>query len=274
MSTTFLDGSNKLVSVSAANPLPVTGGGGGGGGTEYTEDAAAPANPVGKIGQARRRDTLTAAEVSADGDIITLNATAKGEQYTKDTDVAAAIAATAVGTTAPGTAASQLIGVQGAGASALPINVASPGDVLSLTPVLDTAAYASGDTFFVTTSLPNAVRANDERCLLQSLAVIDKDDQKPAFTLFFFQTNVTFGTINAAPSISDSDAGNFLGSVAVTAADYVDLGGASVANIKNIGLLLESVSGARNVYVAAMLTAGTPTHTASGIILRFGMLWS
>lgn len=99
---TFLDSNNRAVSVSADDPLPVTGGGGGGSGTEYTEDAAAVANPVGGMKMARRRDTLTAAEVSADGDVIAVNATAKGEQYVKDTDVAAAIASTAVVTNAKG----------------------------------------------------------------------------------------------------------------------------------------------------------------------------
>ncbi|MGE3710035.1 MAG: hypothetical protein AB7G35_10205 [Hyphomicrobiaceae bacterium] len=50
-----------------------------GGGTEYTEDAAAAADPVGGMLIARRRDTLSATEVSADGDTIALNATSKGE---------------------------------------------------------------------------------------------------------------------------------------------------------------------------------------------------
>lgn len=101
----FRDASNKRVTVSATNPLPVVGSGGGGSGTEYTEDAAAVANPVGGVKMLRRRDTLTAAEVSADGDIIAANATAKGEAYVKDTDAAAArgAAADAVATTDTGT---------------------------------------------------------------------------------------------------------------------------------------------------------------------------
>lgn len=70
-------------------------GGGGGAGTEYTEDAAAPANPIGPIVNLRRRDTLSAAEVSADGDVITANATSKGETYTHDTDLLAAVAGVA-----------------------------------------------------------------------------------------------------------------------------------------------------------------------------------
>lgn len=46
-----------------------------------TEDAAAAADPIGEHLIARRKDTLTAAQVSADGDVIALNATAKGQLH-------------------------------------------------------------------------------------------------------------------------------------------------------------------------------------------------
>lgn len=76
--------------VSADNPFPVAviagGGGGGGATTEYTEDAAAPANPIGGTMLLRRRDALSASEVGADGDFIAVNATAKGEMVTHDGD--------------------------------------------------------------------------------------------------------------------------------------------------------------------------------------------
>jgi hypothetical protein len=104
--------------------------------------------------------------------------------------------------------------------------------------------------------------------------VVDKDDQKPAFRMVFFKAAVTFGTLNAAPSISDADAANYLGHVDIAAADYVDLGGVSVACSKGINLLLESASATTTVYVAGMLTAGTPTHTASGLVLNFGLVHS
>lgn len=57
-----------------------------GGGTQYTEDAASAADPIGTQLILRRRDTLTAAEVSADGDVIAGNSTSKGELYVKHTD--------------------------------------------------------------------------------------------------------------------------------------------------------------------------------------------
>lgn len=57
-----------------------------GGGTQYTEDAASAANPIGTHMMMRRRDTLSASEVSADLDVIAANATSKGELYVKHTD--------------------------------------------------------------------------------------------------------------------------------------------------------------------------------------------
>jgi hypothetical protein len=76
---------NESEEVDATNPLPVAiisgGGGGGSGGTEYTEDAVAPANPVGGVVMAVRRDTLTDTEVSTDGDVVAIKATAKGQLH-------------------------------------------------------------------------------------------------------------------------------------------------------------------------------------------------
>jgi hypothetical protein len=87
---------NTVVLVNPTTGEPYTAGGGGGGGgsgTEYTEDAALPANPAGGALIARRKDTPTASEVGADGDAIALNATAKGELRTSDADTAAAVSA-------------------------------------------------------------------------------------------------------------------------------------------------------------------------------------
>lgn len=61
--------------------------------TEYTEDAAAAANPVGPVILAVRRDTLVTTEVSADGDNIALKATNKGELHTRNTALEALIPA-------------------------------------------------------------------------------------------------------------------------------------------------------------------------------------
>lgn len=153
-------------------------------------------------------------------------------------------------------------------------SVRQPSDVVPFTPTLDTAAYASGDVLWATALISGIARANDERALLQSLTVVDKSDQKPAFTAFFFKTNVASGAFNGAPSISDADAANYLGHTSVAAADYKDLGGVSVACIKGINLLLEAVSGGTGVYCFAVLDAGTPTFANGDLVLGLGVVQS
>lgn len=231
-------------------------------------------------------DDLVPTNVTQLGGVsINLGAGAVGTGTIRTTQASDSPLVTAIGSTADATVASGASGSLLSYARTMkdamldtttesPVAVRQPCDVITFTPTLDTSIYASGDTLFVATALSGVVRANDQRALLQSLVVIDKDDQKPALRLLFFSASVTFGTLNAAPSISDSDAANYLGHVDIAAADYVDLGGVSVACAKGINLLLESVSGATSVYIAGMLTAGTPTHTASGLVFRLGVVQS
>lgn len=149
--------------------------------------------------------------------------------------------------------------------------VGSPIDVITVTPtVLNADAYDAGDTVFDATVITGAVRVSGGRALLQSIVVADKDDQKAQLRLVFFDSSVTFGTADSAPSLSDADSLKCLGSVEILAADYVDFGGVSVATRTAIGLVCEA-SGSANLYVAAV-TSGTPTYTTGGLQLRFGFL--
>lgn len=69
--------------VSSANPLPITiVSGGSGGGTEYTEDAAAAANPVGTAVNLIRQDTPSAL-VTTDGNNVAQRGTNYGAAYTQ-----------------------------------------------------------------------------------------------------------------------------------------------------------------------------------------------
>lgn len=145
-------------------------------------------------------------------------------------------------------------------------------NLIDVAPTFTAGAYSSGDVLFITTTVSDAVRTNGGRAILQSITVLDKDDQGIAFDLYLFRSNVSLGTLNEAPSISDADALECLGHVAVASGDYKDVGGAKVATVKNIGLLLEADSGSKSLYVAAV-TGGTPTHTASGMELRLGLTY-
>jgi hypothetical protein len=76
------DGDRTVLQVDNTGALRVAGGGGG---TQYTEDAAAAADPVGNAVILVRKDTL-AALTSADGDNVAARGTDKGELYVKHVD--------------------------------------------------------------------------------------------------------------------------------------------------------------------------------------------
>lgn len=143
--------------------------------------------------------------------------------------------------------------------------------IRDLTLSLDTSIYAAGDVLAATQELVNALARAGAGGILQTLTVIDKDDQGAAFDVYVMDANVAMGVENAAPSISDSDAANIMGKIAIATGDYTDLGGVRVAHKNALNIPLKSASNKPSIYVAAVNGAGTPTYTAAGIVLRFGI---
>ena len=107
------------------------------------------------------------------------------------------------------------------------------GALIDVTLSLDTSAYASGDVLADTQEIANAMRVIDGTAILESLILLDEDDQGVALDLYFFNANVAMGTENSAPSISDANARNLLGKVAGATGDYTDLGGVKVVCLRN-----------------------------------------
>ena len=140
-------------------------------------------------------------------------------------------------------------------------------DVFTITPTLDTSAYAVGDTLFAATEINDVALQSGKPVTLVSVCLIDKDDQKFGMVLHFFDRSVTFGTANAAPSISDADAANLVGQIFISATDWIDLGG--VATLQANFSPIKMKPNATDLYVAAT-TLGTPTHTSAGLSLKLG----
>lgn len=137
---------------------------------------------------------------------------------------------------------------------------------------LDTSAYSSGDLLADAQQCDGALAKADGTGVLQSIMIIDEDDQKAAFTIYLTNVSTSWGTENSAPTISDTVARGILAIIDVATTDYKDLGGVSVANIKGIGAVLKSVSGNDDLYVAVVNGSGAPTYTGSGVKLRLGIL--
>ena len=145
--------------------------------------------------------------------------------------------------------------------------------VIDVTLSLDTAVYADGDVLADTQEVARAVRAGPRSGLLQSVVVVDKDDQGAAMDLYVLDSNVSLGTENSGVSISDANAAKILGKVAIAAGDYYDMGGVRVAagsNQRNLAIPVAVTSGT-SLYLGAV-SRGTGTYTASGVVVRLGFL--
>lgn len=94
--------------------------------------------------------------------------------------------------------------------------------MITVTFSLDTNAYAIGDVLAATQEVTGYVAVAGSKSFLQSVTVLDADDQKIAMDLVFLSADVALGTENAAPNISDANADNILGIVRIAALTLTD----------------------------------------------------
>lgn len=151
-----------------------------------------------------------------------------------------------------------------------PLPVRSIAKIFTVTLSTDTSAYADGDVLADTQSVSNVFLTSGGGRVLQSVTVLDKADQGFGFDLYFLDANNSLGTENAAPSISDANAEAILGRVAISSADYYDIGGAKLATRTGIGLLLQG-NASTTLYVAA-IARGAGTYGASDLIVKLGFV--
>jgi hypothetical protein len=136
---------------------------------------------------------------------------------------------------------------------------------------VQTTALDTGDVIASTQVITNACPAADVPVELVSFVLIDVDDQKALCNVVFFDDDTSLGAEDGAPDIDDTEALTFQGLVAIAAADYIDLGGASVVTKLNVGLILKPKSGTRDVYAALYTPAtSTPTYAGGAITVRYG----
>lgn len=152
-----------------------------------------------------------------------------------------------------------------------PMPVITVSKYIDVTLSLDTSVYADGDVLAETQVVADCFRVVDGIGILNSVMVIDEDDQGQPFDLVFLQANASLGTENGAPSISDVNARNVMGIVRVNASDYVDLGGVRTATLSGLSLGIKAVGGTDDMYVAA-ISRGTGTYSASGVRLRLHVI--
>ena len=144
--------------------------------------------------------------------------------------------------------------------------IAADCEIFELTLSLDTSAYADGDLMADVQEIKN-VGEGEQEVLLVSLAAIDKDDQGATFDVFFTDDSTTWGTENSAPSQADTVSDGV--QAHVTLDTWKDIGGAQIASVGPVNKLVRCASNG-SIYVACV-SRGTPTYTASGVVLKVGV---
>lgn len=141
--------------------------------------------------------------------------------------------------------------------------------VYDVTPVLEASILADNDVFFVPIEVPQVFDKGLPR-MLQSVSVIDGDDQATEFDLIFSNATITLGTLNSGVTISDADAAKIIGSVSFLTTDAVDLINSTVFKKSGIGLIMKGVTS--SLWVSGVVRSGTPTYTASGFKIKLGFI--
>lgn len=269
---TLLDSSGAFVSV--------------GGGTQYTEDAAAAADPIGTMAMMRRKDTLSSSEVSADGDNIAPNATSRGEQYVfldpragtiaKTEDVASAdadvgVAMMAIQQSTPADTAGTnadyaMLQMSGGGLWTRPL--LKPFAIsVDVTRPADTTAYAANDALSDSTSSPtsggftfsNAARASGGSGIITDAIITTSADASTLLQgeIWIFNTSVTNINDNSAFAVSDSEIKTYVGKIPFVMEDAGNNGSYHATNL-NIGF---TCSGSANLrFLVKVKNAYTPAN--------------
>lgn len=140
----------------------------------------------------------------------------------------------------------------------------APTVVVTATPTLDVAAYASGDCLHTAViSFANAVRVSGGGGRVQSMVVVDAALQSIALELWIFSATVTPAAANAAHSISDGDALLLVGVIASGTYYASALNSVSVARDLNMPFTC-----AATTLFGIAVTRGTPTYAASSLLFR------
>lgn len=145
------------------------------------------------------------------------------------------------------------------------------GDVLDLTFSLDTSIYADNDVLAAPQELTGAFRADGASLTLESIVLLDEDDQAQEIDIVFMNVTGSLGAENAAAAPTDAVARTIIGIVNIATTDYSDLANSQLATKRSLGLRLKAAGGSTSLWVGAILRSGTPTYTASGIRLKLGV---
>lgn len=138
--------------------------------------------------------------------------------------------------------------------------------VRTVTPVINTSAYAAGDCVGGLQTIANAVRTGGPGSgLIENFTVLDATGANAAIDIVFFSANPTNSTFtnNAACAVNAADLGKIVGYMSATQCRNVGTPGVCQQAGPPLGFNL----GINNSTIyAVMIAVGTPTYASIGVL--------
>ena len=147
-----------------------------------------------------------------------------------------------------------------------------PAFMVAATPVLSIAgAYADGNVLFDWTAIAAALTAGDS-LLLQSLTIIDKDDEGSAVDIYSAIASTTLGSLRAAPTMTDAQAvaSQVQRVCQFGSGDFTDLGGFRIATISGLALPIPTTT--TSFYLAGIARAAVTYTAVDDMVLLAGLV--
>ena len=155
------------------------------------------------------------------------------------------------------------------------------GNIVRVTPTLDTNAYGDNEVLFDATEIPNAVSNRGGVSKLIAISITSQHTDQIDLDIVFMQVQKNLGTRNAAIDISDVnlEAAKVIGAIRVDGSDVVVGLNTNIIftftdthgdNMKSqLPLLLQAEGGSTSVYFSAILRDQTPTYAVDDLDFAF-----
>jgi hypothetical protein len=115
---------------------------------------------------------------------------------------------------------------------------------VTVTPTIDTTAYAAGDQIGTVQTLANVFRnASNGTATLQAITVLDLAKQNIPIDFLFFNASPTTGSNNAPVSISDTEMSNKCIGMLSLGPNYTNLADNSIMTVGQLGIPFSVASG-------------------------------
>ena len=157
------------------------------------------------------------------------------------------------------------------------------GNVIKVSPTIDTSAYGAADLVFDKQEIKNIVPSRGGSSILVSMSIYASTTTDTNLGILFFDNSTSIGAAanEAITNVSDAEfqAAGFIGAVELDGAESaINVGNgliyfAGTNNSSNAGFptLLKAADGETSLWFVAVTMGGTPTYSANGLDFTFNV---